>query len=490
MAIRTVIIWVMAMAINLPGIDAATLQRLCDSDPEALAIVRQLDHPIHLWTPRPNQPELFDEQEAFVKSKAKFSICLGGTGSGKTDAAAYKTAKYVLDTPPPRKRCPFWVIGGSYEMVASICWEEKLSKFIPAGMVESIDWMNRARNWPSAVNLKTGWVLEFKSYEQGRQKFQGRSIGGYWFNEEVPMSIVEEVQGRLRDYHSPGWADFTPLEVKSPEWPDKYDDPPEGWEFFHLNTELNTALAEGWVQRYLASIPEDMRETRRIGVFASFRGQVFKEWRQNIHVVDPFPIPDDWRRIRGIDWGYNNPTCCLWVARDHDGRYYVYDEHFAAEQTLEWHAQRINQRSWNTTHPCYGRTFADHDPQNVREFQRWGIHCTPANKTNVIGGIELLRRFLQSGSDGKPSLYVFSNCSNLIREMRSYHWPDSTGKGARERNPMDLPVPFDDHAIDALRYAIYTEEMSRGGGWEGKKVEKAQREWQRAGKPFLGGRLG
>lgn len=480
------------------GMSGKDLEELLGKDPEALAIAEEAYQPIHSWAPRPNKPEEFDEQSSFVSRNyhfdgrkyvydterpIRFSCCLGGTGSGKTSAGGFKTAHHLLEIPAPRHGCPFWVIGETFELVCSVCWDEKLSKFIPKETIEHIDWYKSARNWPFAVQLKNGWAIEFKSYAQGRRHMQARSIGGYWFNEEVPIKIVEEVQGRCRDYDSPGWADFTPIEVVSPEWPEAYDNPPEGWEFFHLNTELNTALAPGWAQRYLSTIPADMRDTRRIGVFASYRGQVFKEWNKKLHVIEPFEIPDDWHKIRGMDFGFNNPFCCLWVARDHDGRYYVYDEHFAAERTIAWHAEQIKNRPWPENHPCIGTTWSDHDAQVRKELQVHGINTTPAKKA-VHAGIELVRSMLMVHKDGKPRLYVFNHCENLIREMRAYHWPETVGSGTMEKNAGELPVPFDDHAVDACRYALASEEWS--GVEFQKPIEKQKRVWQRQAVGFFG----
>jgi hypothetical protein len=42
-------------------------------------------------------------------------------------------------------------------------------------------------------------------------------------------------------------------------------------------------------------------------------------------------------------------------------------------------------------------------------------------------------------------LYIFKNCVNLIRELKSYRWGDG-----------DLPVKKDDHALDELRYYVMT----------------------------------
>jgi hypothetical protein len=453
--------------------------------------------PLELFTPRPDNPEQFDEQTSFVKSRANFAICLGGNGSGKTVAAAYKTARYVLETPPFREHCPFWIIGQSFDMVCSICWQEKLTQFIPQHKIAHVSWHDKQRQWPAAVLLKhpkdptkIGWILEFKSYNQGRQHMQGRSIGGYWFNEEVPIEIVEEVQWRCRDYGSPGWADFTPVEIVSPEWPDKYEDPPDGWEFYHLNTSLNQYIDQDYVQSRLKATDEDMRMTRETGHFATFRGQVFKEFRRGIHVLDPHStthpeplrklaeqldagkIPAGWTRIRGIDWGYNSPFAVVWVARDKDGTYYVYDEHYETQKPNAYHLARINLREWKYDHPAYGPTYCDTaDPQQMVEFTRLGLKCTGANKGfgqyPVNSRISELRSLMLVGDNGRPRLYILSKCKNLISEIRGYHWAEPTGASTgdaarRQRNPQNRPVDFNDHAIDAMGYAIYSDKMGTG----------------------------
>lgn len=481
--------WWLALIMLLSESDLTLL--LSGDDPEAhelAALAVQSDY--YAFTPRTTRVEQQDEQAAFVEptyawdplkkryvydtdGPIRFSICLGGNGSGKTLAASYKVARHVLELPPPRPRCPFWIIGDIYDTTCDVCWVEKLSKLIPESMIGSVDWYKRTRQWPYAVMLKhpddpktIGWVLEFKSYEQGLSAFKAKSIGGYWFNEEVPYPIVAEVQGRCREYDSPGWADFTPVEVKSPEWPDLYENPPPGWRFFHLNTECNTYLPEGWAEQYLAQVPEDMRETRRTGVFAILRGAVFKEFRKSIHVRKPFKIPRDWKRIRGIDFGFNNAFCCLWLAKDNDGRYWVYDEHYASHQLNDHHAKQILSRTWESESPFYGNTYSDHDAQQRAEFAKLGIHTTPALK-DVRSGIDILASHMVIQGNDEPKLFIFENCTNLIREIMGYKWATGTDK----RSPRDEPMKVNDHSVDALRYAIATDtQRGQGSRPEGRRV--------------------
>lgn len=482
-------------------------------DPADIEIQRQLytlaTHPYYTFQPREDQPGDFDEQTEFVNKNYhfdetggpdgkgvyaydsddpwRFKVCLGGTGSGKTHAAAFKTAMHVLETQPPRERCPFWIIGETMDQVCQAAWIEKLSALIPGSEIAGVTWHDSKRRWPSSVMLrypdrrkdekggdKVGWVLEFKSYEQGLGGMKAISIGGYWFNEEVPFRHVAEVQGRCRDYDSPGWADFTPIECRDAEWPETYDKTPATWRFYHLNTELNTALPPDWFRNFISSVPEDLRELRTIGKFTALAGSVFKEFRKAIHVIDwddfhrltgHRKIPLGWRKMRGIDFGYNNPFCCLWVARDPDGRYFVYDEHYEAQRLLKYHADKIKEREWDVSQPWYGPTYCDHDPQDMAELSLLGIACTPADKgdRSINKSIELVRSRMMVNpkppdGDGKAKLYILSHCKNLIAEIPAYRWPEGSSRG---KSPADVPVDVFNHAISALRYVVISDTQSR-----------------------------
>jgi phage terminase large subunit-like protein len=54
-------------------------------------------------------------------------------------------------------------------------------------------------------------VLAFKSYEKGRQKWQGETLHGVWFDEEPPLDIYTEGKTRTNATNGIVIVTFTPL---------------------------------------------------------------------------------------------------------------------------------------------------------------------------------------------------------------------------------------------------------------------------------------
>ena len=54
-------------------------------------------------------------------------------------------------------------------------------------------------------------------------------------------------------------------------------------------------------KKRLLHLPESQRRALLYGDWNIFEGQYFHEFAEHLHVCDPFPIPDSWRRFRSID---------------------------------------------------------------------------------------------------------------------------------------------------------------------------------------------
>jgi phage terminase large subunit-like protein len=282
------------------------------------------------FRPRPDRPELFDQQSSFVLNKDPVSFFLKGNAAGGTTAAAHKTAKFLLSQPPPRHNTPFWVISDTYEQVCGTCWGEKLvgEGHLPPGDVDwdGIRWIDARAGHPRSVPLLPwpdrpgkNWVIEFKSYEQGRRSLQARSIGGFWFSEQFPLELFLEVLRACRNYMYPGgqFCEFTPIDPLLCMWVEKLqENPPRGWKFYRGNTECNRSnLAGDWYEQFFGVVPDEMRATRQTGALASFSGQIYPSWEEAVHVVEDSAIlfPPGVSHHRAGDWGASeeHPMACF-----------------------------------------------------------------------------------------------------------------------------------------------------------------------------------
>jgi PBSX family phage terminase large subunit len=189
-------------------------------------------------------------------------------------------------------------------------------------------------------------------------------------------------------------------------------------------------------------------------------GAVYDDWNEDIHLIDPFPIPAEWRRIRAIDFGFTNPFVCLWIAVDGDGRAYVYRQIYMTERTVRRHAEQIKTLSAGEKIEA---TVADHDAEDRATLRENGITTLAAIK-EIKPGIEAVKDRLLVAGDGKPRLFVmreslFERDESLAEsghpvdiagEFTSYMW----AKGVDGKANKEIPVDDYNHALDALRYGI------------------------------------
>ena len=205
-----------------------------------------------------------------------------------------------------------------------------------------------------------------------------------------------------------------------------------------------------------------MRRASRAGFEAemlckrpSLENVVFAEFDPAVH-VRPLDYDVNLPLYRAVDFGFVNPFVCLWLQVDSEGCVRVIDEYIRARATISVHADEVKQRT-----PCREETVAATfcDPagagrndvtgtSSVKELRSMGIR-TRYMRSNILAGIELVRRALRAG-DGRATLIISPRCVRLIEALECYHYPDGGNCGADAELPLKDGVY--DHPIDALRY--------------------------------------
>jgi phage terminase large subunit-like protein len=294
--------------------------------------------------------------------------------------------------------------------------------------------------------------LTFKSYDQGRQSFEGTQKHIIWLDEECDSGILGECKIRTMSTE-PGalggllLMTFTPLlglsETILSFFPggefryggDKktgtyvvgatWDDVP------HLSAEEKELL---W-----AGMEPHLREARTKGIPSIGSGAIYPVLEEKI-TVEPFDIPAHWPRGYAMDVGWN-ATAALWIALDRESDIaYVYSTYKAGQAEPPIHAAAIKSRgAWinGLIDPAARGRAQDDGKQLYKQYKDLGLKLQVANNA-VEAGIYAVWERLSTGR-----LKVFSTERAFFEEYRIYR-RDEKGK----------IVKMGDHIMDCLRYRI------------------------------------
>tara|TARA_Y100000592_G_scaffold59831_1_gene93662 strand:+ start:1783 stop:3600 length:1818 start_codon:yes stop_codon:yes gene_type:complete len=203
----------------------------------------------------------------------------------------------------------------------------------------------------------------------------------------------------------------------------------------------------------LASLPEVQKKQFLEGDWDAYESSSFPEFNRQIHTIEPFDIPRNWMRFRAADWGYSSPACCLWFAVDYDNNLFVYRELYTKRNTADIFARKVLEME-DGEYIRYGildsSTWArrgDIGPSiaetMIQEGCRWR-QSDRSPRSRIAGKVEVHKRLRVDEDTGYPSMFIFSNCLNLIRTLPMLP--------VDKNNPEDVDTTADDHAYDALRY--------------------------------------
>ena len=285
-------------------------------------------------------------------------------------------------------------------------------------------------------------TLGFKTYEQGRAKFQGTAKHWIHLDEEPPQDIYNECAMRLAGSHINGRLilTMTPLLGMTEVCLKFLQDETGAFYYTQMGWQDAEHLDEQEKAQLLAGMLPHEVEAREKGIPAIGAGKVYLTKEEDF-VVDPFKIPDSWRFCFGLDFGWKN-TAAVFVAYDIDSDVvYVYDTYKQGEKEIFYHSSVLKRKGANwmpgVCDPA-GQSSSQKDGENLIDMYTLdGLNLTKADNSVDSGIMEVYQR-LASGR-----LKVFSSCADILGEYRVYG-RDDKGKIIKKN----------DHLLDALRYAV------------------------------------
>ena len=288
--------------------------------------------------------------------------------------------------------------------------------------------------------------------ERAESKIRGPTFSGAYVDEAtiIPESVFKMLISRCAmggakifattnpdsPYH---WLKRDYLEnnedVKS--WQFKLDDNPE------LSTDEKQYLCRQyrglWYQRFIE------------GLWVQAEGAIYDFFDEKLHVLD-FPQSTAQFYIVGVDYGTTNP-CAFVLIGINFNKYpnmWVEDEYYYSSkvhQRQKTDAEYANDLKRFIENRPIKAIYIDPSAASFKaELLKAGVDHLFDAENEVIDGIRFVAKYLDLGT-----IKICQKCTNLIKEFQSYVWDAKSLKSG-----IDKPLKENDHALDALRYALYT----------------------------------
>lgn len=226
---------------------------------------------------------------------------------------------------------------------------------------------------------------------------------------------------------------------------------PDDYEFISATVFDNEILLQsdpGYVDM-LNNLSEGLRQAWRDGNWDMLAGQYFSEFDRNVHVIEPFDIPEHWKKYRAVDYGLDC-LACLWIAVDERGDYYVYREYAESDMVISAGAKDIiglsdDENVLYTVAPddLWARS-QETAKSKADIFRENGLPLYKGNRNREAGWLAV--KELLTIKNGESRLKIFSNCTELIECLPALQ--------RDTKKPTDcMTEPHDiTHLPDALRY--------------------------------------
>lgn len=369
----------------------------------------------------------------------------GGTDAGKTYAIMQVLYDIAVNEPAPKEDPIITIVGesvpnlkkGAYRVAKNILQNN------PTLQSKTIKQPNETDR---IIYFKSGWIMEFNSYENEQQAKQGKRQ--YLFVNEaqgITWAVFWQLAKKTRrrtfiDYNpTAGFWAHEKLIGTSPE----SNDLSAKVQLFISDHRHNPFLSQKDHDR-----TENIKDKERWWVYARGRtgnliGLIHTNWKE---IPDDL-FPTDCEIFGGLDFGYtNDPTAGVKLAVIGNNIFaheLCYEPGLAPIKTKEiFFANGFGDQS---------PVFCDHDPDQIAQLRRFGLVAVSANKRpgSVNSGILKVNEF---------NLFYTASSKNIDRERKKYMWMIDPING----KPLNIPQDGNDHLMNAIRYGVYTKFFRQG----------------------------
>lgn len=411
------------------------------------------------------------KQKEATKSDKSIRALFWGNRVGKTRWSSQEVVRYAFGMHEYRDiKAPIeiWCACPSFDQQKDTT-QKTLEELIPRHLIKDISWIRKGV-W-SEVILTNGSRITFKSYEQGREKFQGVGKRLIWFDEEPPQDIWEECFVR-RSAGEELDIILSMTAVKGMTW--IYDDiylATDNQDIFVSTAgwDDNPWLGEEQKEQMARGLSADALKVRKEGKFVRRVGLVCNWWSRDVHLQDIEYNPN-WLVTRVIDFGWSrSKTCVLWIGRDSDDVHHIFDGIYKNKLIDGDLAKLIKEREQNYN---IVNNIADNQPDRMAVLEEKGIAINAvvkkatgdtwdekrAEAMSTIGKVDKVTnrsRFVVSTKLVEYSTEARRKVNWFVHEIEALRWKEKRVQGGyREVGKWDKESAKGHHfdAIDCFSY--------------------------------------
>lgn len=361
----------------------------------------------------------------------RFDLPIRAWAAGITGESTRDVVQAKLLGPPDRKEA--WGTG--------TIPKDALGEILPGrGIANGVDMV-------SIKHVSGGWSsLAFKTYEKGREKWQGTALEVVWFDEEPPLDIYTEGLTRTGETKGIVYITCTPLLGMSDVMQKFLMSPTTESKFIQATLADAGHFSEADREMMIRGWPKHERDARARGIPTLGSGRVYPIDEDEIK-CEPFQIPSHWVWLGGLDFGWDHPSAAVKIAWDRDSDcIYVTAAHRMREQTPAMFSASV--KPWGHWLPwAWPHDGLQHDKgsgeQLAAQYRVQGLQMLPQRATFEDGsngleaGIADLFDRMQTGR-----LKVFSHLKDWFEEFNLYHRKEG------------LIVKKGEDLLSATRYAV------------------------------------
>lgn len=409
---------------------------------------------------------------SLVEANARYNIWVGAVRSGKSYVSLLAFIDFIYHGPPDND---FVIIGKSASTI-------KRNILVPLSDMLREEFSYSYAKGEAYLYNRTIHLIGAND-ERAEHKIKGATFAGAYVDEItiIPQSFFIMLQSRLTHKGSALYGTTNPdspfhwfktdlidraSELDMKIWNFTLDDNPSLDADFKRN--ISKEYRGLWYDRYI------------LGKWVLAEGTVYDFFDRTSHVID-FPPGAAEYYIVGVDYGTTNPSAYsligysgrttpnVWLEKE----YYWDSKKKLRQKTDVEYAEDLKKfiQGYNVK-----AIYIDPSAVSFRvELQRQGFQYLIEAENDVLDGIRYHGTALSVGR-----FKICRNCSHAIEEYSTYRWdPKASARGE------DKPLKENDHMMDSIRYALYTEWFQREGPrWKPEDVDRLRREAQGGDESF------